>query len=154
MLDYLRGLYKNYTASFFDESSVVVGTINIQGEDITQDSMYETGSGDMSGLYPDPILVSYPNDMSPSYRVPFLVIDKTGLVLKDGTRVTYGVAGQFEPFDVWVACRAVDVSASFDNTLIDYAESIVLQGSSYRVKGKISDYLSGESIIYVFLERE
>lgn len=153
MFEYIRDMYDKNVDTFFDSSFVVVGTINIQGTDITNTSMYDMGIGDPSGMYNDPVLVDMPQDMLPTYRIKFFPLEKTGLMLRDGTKITYGIAGQFEPFDLWIACKKEDVTA-FGKTLIDHAQSIEIRGSTYRVKGQIPDYFGTQQIIYVFLERQ
>lgn len=153
MYEYLKNIYKSYIDLFFDPQMTVLGTINTQGEDITHESSYDLGIGDDTGMFADPVLSDYPNDLQPNYRVLFLPIDKSGLTLKDGTKITYGIAGQFEPFDLWVACKTSDVNTSFDKTVIDHAASIEIRGQKYRVRGQIPDYFGDEEIMYVFLER-
>lgn len=149
--DYIRTQYDNWIETLFNSGFTTIATINIVGEEVSQESLRQTFGDNLDGRQTDNFLVSYPIDLSPNYQVNVFPIEESSLSMgQNETKYDYGL--RFSPYDRWIVIKNQDIYIR-DNTktFLDFTDSIELLGSKYKIKGKIEDNFGNKAFTNVFL---
>ena len=149
---YSKEIYSEIITDLFLGCFVINATINILGKEIIGDSIYD-GMGDyLDGRQVDPVQVSFPLDIPKFIRVKIYPIEKQ--YSKYATPgIQYSIGVPYEPFDRWVSCFESAIAIQNNQTYLDYADNVEIDGIVYRIKGKIKETFGLKPIIHIFLTK-
>jgi hypothetical protein len=151
--EYIQDQYDELTESLLDSQFCINATIIIFGQEIHSDSLYQGTADTIDGRITEPIQTNYPKDMPVFYRVRVFPLEKT-FTRHESDRYQAGLGGQYEPFDRWISCANADVAIRDNETYFDQAQTVSIQGVSYKIKGIVKESFGKKPVVHVFLVKD
>lgn len=152
--EYCREQYDKFNNDLLGSTFVISATIHIQGEEVGQESIKHGMGQNLDGRKDNFTSISYPLDLSASYRLKVFPIESSGLRLSESQTIQQDFSTRFTPFDKWISIRREDITIRGNSkTYLDFVSYIQIGNVDYGVKGSVSDNTGNNTIVHVFLEK-
>ncbi len=147
--DYVKTVYDECNTTLLDSTFVVNATIHIATNDIRVGQL-EIAREDLEAQFSKEFK-SAPLGLPAFQRLKMVPIDKSP---SSTPKIEYGLAGQFAPYDKWMACFYIDAVTKDSRTFFDFSDYVLISGIKYRVKAQYKDVFGLKPVLHVFLVKE
>ena len=148
--DFVKEQYDVITEDLLNSEFTINATIVITGEEVTDNSTYRGMNDTLDGRFTETMQSKYPLGLPRFKRVKMFPLEKM-FTRHEGDTIQDGIAGQYSPFDRWLSVALSDVGVRGNETYFDYADTMSVQGVSYKIKGVVKENFGNKGLVHIFL---